>query len=253
MSTNGWGDFSVTDPPGTVFGDSPEAKGGYTFLIGATENVRRLIMADLKIITDTLIAGDDEALVGHVRAALDDGIPAGTILSEALIAGMDVVGGRMETGEMFIPEVLMSAMAMGGAVEVLKPLLSDDDNLSAGKVVIGTVKGDLHDIGKNLVVMMMESAGFEVTDLGVDVEIDTFLEVIREKQPDIVGISALLTTTMPMMKSTVEQISEAGLRGDVKIMVGGAPVDQDFADEIGADAYAADAGSASKLAKAILA
>lgn len=210
-------------------------------------------MADLKTITDTLIAGDDAALVGHVQAALDEGTNAGTILAEALIAGMDVVGGRMETGEMFIPEVLMSAMAMGAAVEVLKPFLSDDDTASAGKVVIGTVKGDLHDIGKNLVVMMMESAGFEVTDLGVDVAVETFLDVIREKKPDIVGLSALLTTTMPMMRSTVEQISEAGLRDGVKIMVGGAPVDQAFADEIGADAYAADAGSASKLAKAMLA
>ncbi|VFQ43200.1 cobalamin B12-binding domain-containing protein [Desulfoluna butyratoxydans] len=210
-------------------------------------------MADLKTITDTLIAGDDEALVNHVKAALDQGMEAGVILSDGLIAGMDVVGGRMETGEMFIPEVLMSAMAMGTAVEILKPLLSEDDNASVGKVVIGTVKGDLHDIGKNLVVMMMESAGFEVTDLGVDVEIDTFLNEIREKQPDIVGLSALLTTTMPMMKSTVEQITASGLRDGVKIMVGGAPVDQAFADEIGADAYAADAGSASKLAKAMLA
>lgn len=210
-------------------------------------------MADLKTITETLIAGDDEALVGHVQAALDQGLEAGVILSDGLIAGMDVVGGRMETGEMFIPEVLMSAMAMGTAVEILKPLLSEDENASVGKVVIGTVKGDLHDIGKNLVVMMMESAGFDVTDLGVDVEIDTFLDEIREKQPDIVGLSALLTTTMPMMKSTVEQITASGLRDGVKIMVGGAPVDQAFADEIGADAYAADAGSASKLAKAMLA
>jgi len=210
-------------------------------------------MADLKTITETLIAGDDEALVGHVQAALDQGLKAGVILSDGLIAGMDVVGGRMETGEMFIPEVLMSAMAMGTAVEILKPLLSEDENASVGKVVIGTVKGDLHDIGKNLVVMMMESAGFDVTDLGVDVEIDTFLDEIREKQPDIVGLSALLTTTMPMMKSTVEQITASGLRDGVKIMVGGAPVDQAFADEIGADAYAADAGSASKLAKAMLA
>ncbi|WP_300673720.1 cobalamin-dependent protein [Desulfoluna sp.] len=210
-------------------------------------------MADLKTITETLIAGDDEALVRNVQEALDGGMKAGTILSDALIAGMDVVGSRMESGEMYIPEVLMSAMCMGAAVEVLKPFLSEGDTTSAGTVVIGTVKGDLHDIGKNLVVMMMQSAGFEVIDLGVDVEVETFLEAIREKKPNIVGISALLTTTMPMMKSTVDQISESGLRDGVKIMVGGAPVDQAFADAIGADAYAADAGSASKLAKAMLA
>lgn len=209
-------------------------------------------MSDLQSITDALIAGDDTGLTQKVQDALDAGVNASTILSEALIAGMDIVGGRMETGEMFIPEVLMSAMAMGEAVAILKPLLAEGEATSAGKVIIGTVKGDLHDIGKNLVVMMLESSGFEVTDLGVDVDIDTFLDAIKEKSPDIVGLSALLTTTMPMMRETVSRINALDLRRGVKIMVGGAPVDQAFAREIGADIYAPDAGSASKLAKELL-
>ncbi len=209
-------------------------------------------MSDLQSITDALIAGDDNALTQKVQDALDAGTNASTILSEALIAGMDIVGGRMETGEMFIPEVLMSAMAMGEAVAILKPLLAEGEATSAGKVVIGTVKGDLHDIGKNLVVMMLESSGFDVTDLGVDVNIDTFLTTIREKNPDIIGLSALLTTTMPMMRETIAQINASGLGDGVKIMVGGAPVDQAFAREIGADIYASDAGSASKLAKEMM-
>jgi len=209
-------------------------------------------MSDLQSITDALIAGDDTGLTQKVQDALDAGVNASTILSEALIAGMDIVGGRMETGEMFIPEVLMSAMAMGEAVAILKPLLAEGEATSAGKVIIGTVKGDLHDIGKNLVVMMLESSGFEVTDLGVDVDIDTFLDAIKEKNPDIVGLSALLTTTMPMMQETVSRINASGLSDGVKIMVGGAPVDQAFAREIGADIYAPDAGSASKLAKELL-
>lgn len=209
-------------------------------------------MSDLQSITDALIAGDDTGLTQKVQDALDAGVNASTILSEALIAGMDIVGGRMETGEMFIPEVLMSAMAMGEAVAILKPLLAEGEATSAGKVIIGTVKGDLHDIGKNLVVMMLESSRFEVTDLGVDVDIDTFLDAIKEKNPDIVGLSALLTTTMPMMQETVSRINASGLSDGVKIMVGGAPVDQAFAREIGADIYAPDAGSASKLAKELL-
>ena len=145
----------------------------------------------------------------------------------------------------------MSAQAMAGVVEKLKPLLADDDIAASGKVVIGTVQGDLHDIGKNLVTMMIESAGFEVIDLGVDISPDQFIEAINSNKPNIVALSALLTTTMPMMKKTVETIVESGLRDQVKILVGGAPVTEAFADEIGADGYAADAGSASKLAKTL--
>jgi len=150
---------------------------------------------------------------------------------------------------MFIPEVLMSAMAMGKAVEILKPLLGEDEASSAGHIVVGTVKGDLHDIGKNLVSMMVGSTGFEVTDLGVDVSPEDFVKAVQEKNATIVALSALLTTTMPMMKKTIDALRESGLSDQVKIMVGGAPVTQSFADEIGADGYAADAGSAAKLAK----
>ncbi|VFQ42864.1 cobalamin B12-binding domain-containing protein [Desulfoluna butyratoxydans] len=209
-------------------------------------------MCDMTALTQTLITGDGDALVAQVNQALAQGTAPNDILSSGLIAGMDIVGERMETGEMFIPEVLMSAQAMGEAVEILKPLLSEEDATSAGRVLIGTVKGDLHDIGKNLVVMMMESAGFEVTDLGVDVEADAFIAAINELKPHIVGLSALLTTTMPAMRDTVNKIAEAGKNEGLKIMVGGAPVNQAFADEIGAHAYASDAGSACKLAKAML-
>jgi len=166
---------------------------------------------------------------------------------------MDIVGEKMETGDMFIPEVLRSAKVMGVAVEILKPLLGADDITGKGKVVIGTVKGDLHDIGKNLVSMMIESAGFEVSDLGADVPPKRFVEEINNrKNVDILCLSALLTTTMPMMKKTIDVLAENGLKDHVKIMVGGAPVTQKFADEIGADGYAPDAGSAVKLVKTLL-
>ncbi len=210
-------------------------------------------MTDLQLITNTLITGDGNALQELVEKALDTGIPAGEILQEGLIAGMDIVGEKMESGDMFIPEVLMAAKAMGISVEILKPLLAEGEASSAGKVLIGTVKGDLHDIGKNLVTMMMESAGFEVIDLGIDVEPEKFVEAIKEHQPTIVGLSALLTTTMPMMKQTVDGIKESGMRDTLKIIVGGAPVNQAFADEIGVDGYAPDAGSACKMAKAMFA
>jgi 5-methyltetrahydrofolate--homocysteine methyltransferase len=210
-------------------------------------------MSDLQAITETLITGDGEKLQELVQAAIDAGVPANEILQKALIVGMDIVGEKMETGDMFIPEVLMSAQAMATSVEILKPLLAEGEGSSAGKVVIGTVKGDLHDIGKNLVVMMMESAGFEVIDLGVDVDPAKFVEAIKANKPSIVGLSALLTTTMPMMKKSIQSIEESGLRDSLKIIVGGAPVNQAFADEIGADGYAPDAGSASKMAKAMYA
>lgn len=208
-------------------------------------------MSDLQKITETLITGDGDKLQELVKAELEAGTPAGQILQEGLIVGMDIVGEKMEVGDMFIPEVLMSAQAMSISVEILKPLLAEGESASAGKVVIGTVKGDLHDIGKNLVVMMMESAGFEVIDLGVDVEPEKFVEAIKENNPTVVGLSALLTTTMPMMKKSIDSIEESGLRDTLKIIVGGAPVTQAFADEVGADGYASDAGAASKMAKSL--
>ena len=210
-------------------------------------------MAEMNKITQTLMEGDGANLVTLVSEALEQGRAAADILNNDLIAGMDLIGEKMGSGEMFIPEVLMTAHAMGMAVEILKPHLGDDETSSAGKIVIGTVKGDLHDIGKNLVVMMLESAGFEVIDLGVDVEPEIFVEAIKKNKPDILGLSALLTTTMPMLKKTVELVISAGVKNGLKIMIGGAPVSQAFADEIGVDGYAPDAGSASKLAKAMLA
>ncbi len=189
---------------------------------------------------------------GLVNAAVTEGTPAIDILNQGLIAGMDIVGEKMENGDMFIPEVLMAAQAMGVCVTILKPLLGEGEGAEGASVIIGTVKGDLHDIGKNLVSMMMESAGMTVHNLGVDISPEEFVNQIKGKNAKIVCLSALLTTTMPMMKQTIDAIVEAGLKDQVKVMIGGAPVTQAFADEIGADGFAADAGSASKLAKALV-
>ena len=198
-------------------------------------------MADLNALKEVLLAGDDGKLTELVQAALDEGAAAADILNGGLIAGMDIVGEKMKTGEMFIPEVLMSARAMGMAVDILKPLLGEEGT-AAGKVIIGTVKGDLHDIGKNLVAMMLESAGLEVVDLGVDVPPEVFVENIAAIKPDVVAMSALLTTTMPMMKQTIDAINESGNREQLKIIIGGGVVTQSLADECGADAFGADAG-----------
>ncbi|MDY0219923.1 MAG: corrinoid protein [Desulfobacterium sp.] len=206
-------------------------------------------MTDFNTMTEKLVTCDAEGLLLIVQTALDEGVAAQDILTKGLIAGMDVVGEKMENGDMFIPEVLMAAHAMGKCVTMLKPLLAEGEATDGVSVIIGTVKGDLHDIGKNLVAMMLESSGMTVHDLGVDISPEDFVAKITETNAKIVCISALLTTTMPMMKRTVDAIRESGLRDKVKIMVGGAPVTQTFADEIGADGYAPDAGSASKLAK----
>ena len=210
-------------------------------------------MADFNAMQDALVSCDQAGLEKLVNAALAEDVPAVDILNQGLIAGMDIVGEKMESGDMFIPEVLMAAQAMGACVAILKPMLGDADAEQGASVLIGTVKGDLHDIGKNLVAMMMESAGMTVHNLGVDIAPEDFVAQIKEKDAKIVCLSALLTTTMPAMKQTVDAISEAGLRDQVKIMVGGAPVTQAFADEIGADGFAADAGSASKMAKELAA
>lgn len=209
-------------------------------------------MTDFNEIKETLVGCDEPKLVQLVNDALEQKIPAVDILNKGLIAGMDIVGEKMENEEMFIPEVLMAAQAMSSCVKVLKPLLSDEDSAGGGTVVIGTVKGDLHDIGKNLVAMMIESGGMTVHNLGVDVSPEQFVEQAKERNANIICLSALLTTTMPMMKQTIDAVAESGLRDKVKIMVGGAPVTQAFADEIGADGFAADAGSAAKAAKAFM-
>lgn len=209
-------------------------------------------MADLKDISEALVGMDEAKLKSLVREALDQGVAAKDILNGGLIPGMDIIGQKMETGEMYIPEVLMCANVMAGIVESLKPLLGEGERSAAGKVVMGTVKDDLHDIGKNLVILMLESAGFEVVDLGVDVPPENFVKAVKENDSAIVGISALLTTTMDMMKQTVEAIRGSEVGQNVKIIVGGAPINQAFADKIGADGYAADAGGAGRLAKSLL-
>ncbi|MEA3436743.1 MAG: corrinoid protein, partial [Thermodesulfobacteriota bacterium] len=209
-------------------------------------------MTDFNEIKETLVGCDEPKLVQLVNDALEQNVPAVDILNKGLIAGMDIVGDKMENEEMFIPEVLMAAQAMSSCVKVLKPLLGDEDSAGGGTVVIGTVKGDLHDIGKNLVAMMIESGGMTVHNLGVDVSPEQFVEQAKEKNANIICLSALLTTTMPMMKQTVDAVAESGLREKVKIMIGGAPVTQAFADEIGADGFASDAGSAAKAAKSFM-
>jgi 5-methyltetrahydrofolate--homocysteine methyltransferase len=208
-------------------------------------------MAELGQIKEALIKCDEATLTALVKEAMGQGIAAKEILNDGLIAGMDVIGERMETGEMFIPEVLMSANVMASAVAILKPELAAAGVTATGKVVFGTVKGDLHDIGKNLVIMMLESAGFDVIDLGTDVEPEKFAAAVAENRPNLVGLSALLTTTMGMIRTTIEALREQGLRDQVKIMVGGAPINRKFAEDVGADGYAPDAGSAARLAKSL--
>jgi 5-methyltetrahydrofolate--homocysteine methyltransferase len=200
-----------------------------------------------------LYSGEDQEVAKLVQEALDQGLAPGEILQGGLIAGMDEVGRDFKAGDLFVPEVLIAARAMQAGMGVLRPLLAESDVPSAGKYVIATVKGDLHDIGKNLVKMMLEGAGFETIDLGTDVGPEAFVEAVQEHRPQLMGMSALLTTTMVQMKATIEALEEAGLRGSVKIMVGGAPVTDAFAKEIGADAYAADAASAVDVARGLAA
>ena len=206
----------------------------------------------LQTIASKLYEGDEEAVAQLVQKALDGGMGAPEVLQGGLIAGMDEVGKDFKAGDLFVPEVLIAARAMHAGMSVLRPLLAEADVPSAGKYVIGTVKGDLHDIGKNLVKMMVEGAGFETIDLGTDAEPSVFVEAVREHQPDILGMSALLTTTMVNMKATIEALEEAGVRDSVKVMIGGAPVTQAFSDEIGADAYAPDAASAVDVARELV-
>lgn len=200
-------------------------------------------------LSTTVIEGNSENAAQLVRKGLDDGLTAKEILDNGLVVGMGEVGVRFKRGDMFVPEVLMSAEAMQAGLVVLRPQLVTDGVRLIGKIVMGTVKGDLHDIGKNLVGMMCEGAGFEVIDLGFNVDPQRFVSAIKEHQPDIVGLSALLTTTMRAMGYTIKAIEEAGLRQNVKIMVGGAPVDADFAERIGADGYGSNAVAGQELAK----
>lgn len=203
-------------------------------------------------IRTNVIEGNAPATLELVKQALTNGIPAEQILNEGLIAAMAHVGKLFEEGEYYVPEMLIAARAMKGGLELLRPALAAAKVQAIGKIVIGTVQGDLHDIGKNLVAMMMEGAGFEVIDLGVDVTPEKFVEAINAHQPQLVGCSALLTTTMPKMKATINAIERAGIRSRVKVLVGGAPVTARYASEIGADAYAPDASAAASIAKSLL-
>ncbi len=203
----------------------------------------------LSEISTAIIEGDTDEIGELTQEALDDGLAAGAILDEGLMPGMDHVGVEFKAGNMFVPEVLRSARTMQGAMNIIKPLLAESGVEMAGKVLLGTVKGDLHDIGKNLVGMMCEGGGFEVKDLGKDVSPEAFVKAVKEFEPHIVGMSALLTTTMRAMEHTIKGLEEAGVRDKVKVMIGGAPVTQDFSDQIGADGYASNAASAVELAK----
>ncbi|WP_420642587.1 corrinoid protein [Candidatus Leptofilum sp.] len=209
--------------------------------------------SELDNLYDNIIDGEMAQAPIDVQTALDTSIPAGEILNTCMIPAMQEVGQLFEDGEFFVPEMLIAARAMQAGLTILKPHLVASGVDPVGKVVIGTVQGDMHDIGKNLVTMMMEGAGFEVIDLGVDVSPQAFIESVNENQPQVVAMSALLTTTMPKMKVTIDAFREAGVLDSVKVLVGGAPVTAEFAESIGADGYAPDAGQAASLAKSFLA
>jgi 5-methyltetrahydrofolate--homocysteine methyltransferase len=208
-------------------------------------------MADLTLLAESIIKGDQKTAVEVTRQAIADKMPAKQILDEGLIAPMAIVGDRFSKNEIYIPEMLIAARAMKSSTELLEPELVKAGVEPIGKFLIGTVAGDLHDIGKNLVGMMMKGAGFDVLDIGVDVSAQEFVEKIKEYCPDVVGLSALLTTTMPAIEETIKALKDAGL--DVKIIIGGAPITQSYADKVGADGYSDDAASAVGVAKEILA
>ncbi len=205
-------------------------------------------MADFETMGNGVIAGDFSLVAELTQKAIDDGAAPVEIINQGLIKGMNVVGARFKAGDMYVPEVMMAARAMKAGMDLVKPLIAESDMPTSGKVVLGTVAGDLHDIGKNLVGMMMESAGMTVVNMGVDISPEKFAQAVREHKPEVLALSALLTTTMLAMKDTIEVLQEEGLRGSVKVIIGGAPVTADFATEIGADGWAPDAASAKDLA-----
>ncbi len=208
-------------------------------------------MADLSALAENLINGKAPEVKELVEKALSDGVAPGEVLHDGLIKGMSVVGERFKNNEFYVPEVLIAARAMHAGMDILKPALAESGVQPIGKILLGTVKGDLHDIGKNLVAMMMEGAGFEVVDLGIDVPPEKFVEAAKE-EGGVIAMSALLTTTMTAMKTTMDALEEAGVRDEVKVLIGGAPVTQNYADEIGADGYARDAASAADKAKELI-
>jgi len=206
-------------------------------------------MGYLQEIKDMIITGKYKEIESKVNSAIKDNVDLKQLINEGMIAAMDIVGEKFANSQIFVPEMLVSAVTMQKGLDLIKPLLKGKETETRGTIVMCTVKGDIHDIGKNLVNMMLEGAGFEVIDLGVDLSVDQLIERVSEIQPDILGMSALLTTTMPQMRAVIESLTEAGLREKIKVMVGGAPVDKKFADSIGADGYGADAAKAVKLAR----
>ena len=206
----------------------------------------------LKQLANDIISGKAPAAEAKTQQALDENISPAQILNEGLIAGMNIVGEKFKNNEFYVPEVLIAARAMKAGMKILRPKLVESGVEPVAKIILGTVKGDLHDIGKNLVGMMLEGAGFEVIDMGVDVTPEKFIQAIKQNKAQAIGMSALLTTTMLNMKSTIEKINEDGIRRAIKVLIGGAPVTQSYADEIGADGYAPDAASAVTLVKNVL-
>ena len=207
-------------------------------------------MADLQAIANCVINGKAQETKDLVQAALDEGAPVDEVLNQGLVAGMDVVGAKFKANEFYVPEVLIAARAMKWGMEILEPKLTEAGIEPVASVAIGTVKGDLHDIGKNLVAMMLQGGGFKVVDLGIDVSPEKFIAAVTEQGCEVIGLSALLTTTMPQMQNVINAFKEAGVAA--KIIIGGAPVTQNYADEIGADGYAPDAASAIDIAKALI-
>jgi len=209
-------------------------------------------MTELNNIKDAIVAGKLEIAVENVEKAIENGADPQNIISGYMITGMEEIGQRFQDGKAFVPNLLMSARAMKGCLDLLKPLLKDDANVTIGKIVIGTVKGDLHDIGKNLVASMFEGCGFEVINLGIDVSSEQFIDAIKEHKADILCLSALLTTTMNYMKEVIDALETAGLREQVKVMIGGAPLNENFAKQIKADAYTSNANAAVQKAKELI-
>ena len=211
-------------------------------------------MTDMLVtIKEMVVGGKFKEIEEQVQAAVDSGTDLNRLINEALISAMDIVGKRFSEGDIYVPEMLVSARTMKLGLNIIKPLLQSGEAKHRGTVAMGTVKGDLHDIGKNLVTMMMEGAGFKIIDLGVDVKIEDLIDTVKKEEVDILGLSALLTTTMPEMQNVIEALEEAGLRNQVKVIVGGAPIDQGFADKIGADGFGADAVDAVQLARKLVA
>ena len=207
----------------------------------------------LETIKEMVVGGKFNDIEEQVQRAVDSGTDLNRLINDALISAMDIVGKRFADGDIYVPEMLVSAKTMKQGLDIIKPLLTSGEAESRGTIVMGTVKGDLHDIGKNLVIMMMEGAGFRIIDLGVDVKIEDLIDTVKKEKADVLGLSALLTTTMPEMQKVIEALEEAGLRNQLKVIVGGAPIDQGFADKIGADGFGADAVEAVQLAREIVA